>query len=77
MTLPAAVLPPESRTFGMGVFFTLYYAVMMIAPRFAGTLADRTGHAGTAFIAGSVMSLLCIAALLLLRQSRTASAPAE
>ncbi|MEM9630109.1 MAG: MFS transporter [Pseudomonadota bacterium] len=77
MTLPAAVLPPESRTFGMGVFFTLYYAVMMIAPRFAGTLADRTGDAGTAFIAGSVVSLLCIAALILFRQTRAVRAPAE
>jgi hypothetical protein len=40
MTLPASVLPPDVRTFGMGVFFTLYYAVMMIAPPVGGVLAE-------------------------------------
>lgn len=77
MTLPSAVLPPESRTFGMGVFFSIYYVVMMIAPRVAGGVADRTGNAGVAFVAGAVMSVACIIALFLFRRASIAPIPAE
>lgn len=67
MTLPSLVLPPEARTFGMGVFFSIYYGVMMIAPRIAGDLADRAGDAGVAFLLGAVMSVGGIIALWLFR----------
>ena len=30
--LPAEVLPPAARAFGMGVYFALYYAWMMQTP---------------------------------------------
>lgn len=67
MTLPSVVLPPESRTFGMGVFFTIYYVVMMVAPRVAGGLADATGTAGIAIVLGAAMSVACVLALVLFR----------
>jgi len=74
MTLPSLVLPPESRTFGMGVFFTVYYAVMMVAPRIAGGLADRTGDAAVAFHAGAAMAVAGIVALEAFRRSRVVRA---
>jgi MFS family permease len=35
MSLPARVLGPETRAIGMGVFYTLYYAAMMLGPAIA------------------------------------------
>lgn len=67
MALPSAVLAPANRTFGMGVFFTIYYAVMMVAPRLAGGLADKTGAATTAIWSGAVMCALALAALVAYR----------
>lgn len=72
MTLPSAVLPPESRTFGMGLFFTIYYAVMMIAPRLAGDIADRNEDAGLAFVAGAALCLASIVALLFFTRAMAA-----
>lgn len=63
MTLPARVLSPEARGFGMGVYFTFYYGVMMIAPRVAGGIAEKAGDPGLAFHLGAVMSVLALASL--------------
>ncbi len=60
MTMPSAILPPEARTFGMGVFFTIYYAVMMIAPRIAGGVADATGSTLSAFLIGAGLCAICV-----------------
>lgn len=35
----------EVRAFGMGVFFTIYYAIMLITPPVAGAILDATGNA--------------------------------
>lgn len=69
MTLPGDVLTPASRAFGMGIFFTIYYAVMMVGPRIVGGLADAAGDAGVAIMAGAVMSLAAALALVLFRRS--------
>ena len=76
MTLPSSILPPASRTFGMGVFFSIYYVVMMVAPRVAGQLADWTGNAGIALIAGAGMAAFCILVLFLFGKARRKLAPA-
>lgn len=55
MTMPSQVLRPEARAFGMGVFFAVYYAVMMVGPALGGAVSDWTGNAGTAFILGAAM----------------------
>ena len=47
----------------MGVFFAVYYGLMMMAPAVAGALADRAGKADVAFVLGAVMLVICIAAL--------------
>lgn len=67
MTLPSLVLSPQARSFGMGVFFSIYYGVMMIAPRIAGSMADRAADAGVAFLLGAVMCVGAIVALWLFR----------
>jgi len=64
MTLPAEVLSPKSRALGMGVFFSIYYALMMVGPRIGGGFAESAGDAGAAILAGAVMSLAAAAALL-------------
>jgi len=69
MTLPSDVLSPESRSFGMGVFFTIYYATMMVGPRVAGGLAEAADDAGMAILAGAVMALLAAGSLALFRRS--------
>ncbi len=36
MSLPARVLQPETRAIGMGMFYTVYYAAMMLGPVIGG-----------------------------------------
>jgi len=69
MTLPSDVLSPASRSFGMGVFFTIYYAIMMVGPRISGGLAETADDAGIAILAGAVMALLAAGSLALFRRS--------
>src|SRR5207248_491043 len=59
LSLPARVLKPETRAIGMGVFYTLYYATMMLGPVLAGACAKWTGHAASAFDLGAAVLLAC------------------
>ncbi|MFK7751101.1 MAG: CynX/NimT family MFS transporter [Sedimentitalea sp.] len=43
MAMAGQALRPAVRAFGMGVFFTIYYAIMLITPPVAGALLDATG----------------------------------
>lgn len=45
MALAGQAMRPEKRAFGMGVFFTVYFAIMMAAPPVAGAILDATGRA--------------------------------
>ena len=44
MALSGEAMRPDRRAFGMGVFFTIYYAVMAAGPPLAGWLYDATGE---------------------------------
>ena len=59
MSLPARVLQPQTRAIGMGLFFTMFYAAMMLGPVIGGACAKWTGSAGAAFDFGAVVILLC------------------
>jgi MFS family permease len=59
MSLPARVLKPETRAVGMGIFYTIYYATMVLGPVVAGALAKSTGHAASAFDFGTAALLGC------------------
>ncbi len=74
MSLPARILGPETRAIGMGVFYTLYYAAMMLGPAVAGRLAKWTGSAAAALDLGALTVLAC-PLLLWLFQSITARRP--
>jgi predicted MFS family arabinose efflux permease len=71
MSLPAKVLQPATRAIGMGLFFTMFYAAMMLGPVVAGSLAKWTGSAATAFDFGAAAILIC--PLLLLAFNRIAA----
>jgi MFS family permease len=59
MSLPARVLEPATRSVGMGLFYTLYYAAMMVGPMIAGSAAKWSGSAAAAFDVGAVMLAIC------------------
>lgn len=63
MTLPGSVLDARNRTLGMGLFWTIYYVVMVIAPRVAGDLSDRSGSSAAALWLG--VGLILVASLCL------------
>ena len=59
MSLAARVLAPETRAIGMGVFYTLFYAAMMLGPAIAGQLAKSAGTAAAAIDLGALAVLAC------------------
>lgn len=65
MSLPAAVLRPETRAVGMGIFFTLFYLATVLGPLAGGWLASLTGSANVTFDLGAAMLGICVLALVL------------
>ena len=59
LSLPARVLAPATRAIGMGVFYTVYYAAMMLGPVVAGACAKWAGSAAAAFDFGAAVILAC------------------
>jgi MFS family permease len=59
MSLPARLLQPATRAIGMGLFYTVYYVVMMLGPVVGGGYAKWAGNAAAAFDFGAVMVLAC------------------
>ena len=79
MTLPARSLAPESRTSGMGVYYTIYYIGMATLPPLAGWAADGTGSAVAAlqmaamFIVAAAVSVSAYAWLEAAQRARKGS----
>ncbi len=42
MAMSGQALRPQVRAFGMGIFFTIYYAIMLVTPPIAGAILDAT-----------------------------------
>jgi MFS family permease len=59
MSLPARVLQPATRAIGMGIFYTVYYAAMMLGPVIGGACGKWTGSVAAAFDFGAAMVLAC------------------
>jgi MFS family permease len=74
MSLPASALAPTTRAIGMGIFYTAYYAVMMLGPVVGGAFAKWSGTAAAAFDFGAVAVLLCLPLLVAFNRIATASA---
>jgi predicted MFS family arabinose efflux permease len=68
MALPAQFLKPGTRALGMGLFYTVFYAGMLIGPFLGGRYASWTGGAAGAFDFGAIVLALCPVALLILRR---------
>ena len=45
MAMAGQAMRPQVRAFGMGIFFTVYYAIMLVTPPIAGAILDATGNA--------------------------------
>lgn len=63
MSLPARALAPEMRIVGMGLFFSVYYAIFVIAPALAGSVAEFSATVGTAFWCAALLQLWALAGL--------------
>jgi MFS family permease len=45
IALAGEAMAPQRRAFGMGVFYSYYFVLAMLAPPIAGWLFDRSGDA--------------------------------
>lgn len=70
MALPAQVLRPDSRSGGMGVFFTCYYVAMAILPGVAGLARDLSGSPAAPALFAAAMMLLCALGLMLFHAAK-------
>lgn len=70
VTLPAQVLRPDSRSGGMGVFFTCYYVAMAFLPGAAGLARDLSGSAAAPALFAAAMLLLCVVGLMLFHAAK-------
>lgn len=74
MSLPSVVLQIETRAVGMGIFFTMFYISVVLAPLIGGYLADAIGTTSVTFDIGAGMLIACCAALWLFeRLAKTSS----
>ncbi len=59
MAMSGLALRPQVRAFGMGIFFTIYFAIMIAAPPAAGALLDATGETtGPIWLAMALFALV-------------------
>ncbi|WP_367648719.1 MFS transporter [Ruegeria arenilitoris] len=75
VSMPSLILPQHARAFGTGVFYSIYYAMMMIAPPMAGAISDHFGNVNVAFTMASVMMAAAIVAFI--GFCRTATLPVD
>lgn len=74
VSLPAEVLRPESRSAGMGIFFTVYYFGCAILPTGAGLLYDHAGGAAALWMAAG-LAFSCIPILGWFRRAKDLAGP--
>ena len=55
MSMPARVLSPRTRASGMGLFYTVYYVIAVLAPWIAGLIAGTIGTTRATFDFGAAM----------------------
>lgn len=68
MSLPSRFLQPGNRAIGMGVFYTLFYGVVVLAPAVGGYLADLAGRVSITFDGGTAMLIASMILLLVFRR---------
>ncbi|MEP3278475.1 MAG: MFS transporter [Stappiaceae bacterium] len=73
VSLPSLILLPQARAFGMGIYYSLYYSLMMAVPPAAGMIADYLSSVDVAFLLSAAMMIGAVVALFFYR--RTAIKP--
>lgn len=68
MSLPSRILQPGNRAIGMGMFYTLFYGVVVLAPAVGGYLADLAGRVSITFDGGTAMLIASMILLLVFRR---------
>lgn len=71
MSLPSRILVPGNRAIGMGVFYTLFYIIVLLGPLAAGLLADMSGRISIAFDLGAALLIISMGLFLLFRLRTT------
>lgn len=71
MALAGEAVAPARRAFGMGIFFTVYYAIMAAAPPLAGWIFERSGTAGAPLVFGMILFAFVVPAALAFRLVKT------
>ncbi len=77
MALAGQALRPQVRAFGMGIFFTVYFAIMMATPPIAGAILDRTGHEQGPIVLAMAMFALVVPLSLAFRYFKSMPAPQQ
>ncbi|MEM6636395.1 MAG: MFS transporter [Pseudomonadota bacterium] len=67
MTLPARVLPVETRATGLGLFFAIYYLLIVTGPIIGGFVAELAGTTLATFWLAAAMLAICVLILGLYR----------
>lgn len=67
MALAGHAVAPERRAFGMGVFFTVFFAILTASPPIAGWLLDQTGTPASAIVFGAALFSLVLPVAVLFR----------
>ena len=76
MSLPSRVLRPGVRAIGMGAFFSVFYAAMVVGPAFGGWLATLNGGAAAAIYFGALLLFACVPGIWLFRRLTVVRQPA-
>src|SRR5262245_50089663 len=76
MSLPSRVLPPPSRAIGMGAFYSVFYAAMVMGPALGGWFASLRGSAAAAIDLGALLLFACVPGIWLFHRLTTAQRPA-
>ena len=71
MALPAAILTPATRAYGMGLFYTIYYLLTLTGPALAGWAAEQAGSVVAVFDMGIVMLGVCVVLLVGIRRMQS------
>jgi len=71
MALAGQAVSPARRAFGMGIFFTVYYAIMAAGPPLAGWIFERAGTAGASLVLGMGLFACVIPVALMFRLAQT------
>lgn len=77
MALAGEAVAPARRAFGMGIFFTVYYAIMAAGPPLAGWIFERAGTAGASLVLGMGLFAFVIPVALMFRLAQTRSRAAD